>query len=66
MYFVLLEDYIAEEVVTTSETNPVRDVEMSADTISNEISATVTASKTDEPDQQSYDIYSQFLSFIKL
>lgn len=52
-------------MITTTETNPAEVVEMSIDPVSNDLSKVIDASSTDESEEKSYDIYSQFLSFIK-
>lgn len=62
--FSFLEDYIAEEVITTTETSPAEDVEMPIDSVSNDMPKVLDANITDEPEEQSYSFYSQFLSSI--
>lgn len=64
--FSFLEDYIAEEVITTTETSPAEDVEMTIDSVSNDMPKVLDANITDEAEEQSYGIYSQFLSSFKL
>lgn len=53
-------------MITTTETNPAEVVEMSIDSVSNDLPKVLDASITDESEKQSYGIYSQFLNFIKL